>query len=362
MFSKALVVGAYQRKLEELAKYGDLELTAIVPPYWKEGKHRIELERCYTDGYELVVEDMILNGNFHLHFYPRLSSHLNRLRPHLVHIDEEPYNFATFHAMWLARRLGIRTLFFTWQNIHRRLPWPFRLMERYNLSNADYAIAGSKGASEVLVNKGFRGPIAVIPQFGVDPELYSPAGERQRSERFVVGYVGRMIESKGLISLIDAVAGLRGDWELRLVGEGPLRPRLEILVEKRGLVDRVVFVPYTASVEIPHRLRELDVLVLPSLTTPNWKEQFGRVLVEAMACEVAVVGSDSGEIPHVIGDAGLIFPEGNADALRQCLAALMDDEELRSRLAKSGRERVLALFTQAKVAEQTYEVYRSMVS
>ncbi len=143
MFSKALVVGAYQRKLEELAKYEDLELTVIVPPYWREGKHRIELERRYTKGYELVVENMPLNGNFHLHVYPHLSRYLNKLRPHVLHIDEEPYNLATLHAMWLARRQGIKTLFFTWQNIYRKLPLPFSLIERYNLNSADYAIAGS---------------------------------------------------------------------------------------------------------------------------------------------------------------------------------------------------------------------------
>ena len=71
------------------------------------------------------------------------------------------------------------------------------------------------------------------------------------------------------------------------------------------------------STEVPAVLRALDVLVLPSLTTPSWKEQFGRVLQEAMACAIPVVGSDSGEIPHVIGDAGLVTPEGDAAALRR---------------------------------------------
>ncbi|MBI2953592.1 MAG: glycosyltransferase family 4 protein [Chloroflexi bacterium] len=362
MFSKALVIGAYQRKLEELAKYEDVELTVMVPPYWKEGEHRIGLERRYTSGYQLVVENMTLNGSFHLHFYPRLAECFRNVRPHLVHIDEEPYNLATLHAMWLARRSGVKTVFFTWQNIYRRLPFPFNLIERYNLNVADCAIAGSKGAEEVLLKKEFRGPVAVIPQFGVDPELYSPNGGRQRSSRFVIGYVGRMIEAKGLITLIEAVVGLEGAWELRLIGEGPLRPRLEALTTNLGIAEQTTFVPYTPSVEIPSRLRELDVLVLPSLTTRSWKEQFGRVLVEAMACAVPVIGSDSGEIPNVIDDAGLVFPEGDVAALRQRLSMLMGDEALRLKLADIGRERVLASFTQAKVAEQTYEVYRNMVS
>ncbi len=101
----------------------------------------------------------------------------------------------------------------------------------------------------------------------------------------------------------------------------------------------------------------LDVLVLPSRTWSNWKEQFGRVLIEAMACEVPVVGSDSGEIPNVIGDAGLVFPEGDAPALAGCLQKLMDDTGLRVQLAECGLERVKANFTQAQIARRHLELY-----
>jgi glycosyltransferase involved in cell wall biosynthesis len=124
---------------------------------------------------------------------------------------------------------------------------------------------------------------------------------------------------------------------------------------------RVSFDAQIPSSQMPAYYRQLDVLVLPSRTRPNWKEQFGRVLVEAMACGVPVIGSDSGEIPHVIGDAGLIFPEGKADILRAHLSRLMGDPTLHADLARRGRERVLARFTQAQVAAQTYQVYRSVL-
>jgi glycosyltransferase involved in cell wall biosynthesis len=303
---------------------------------------------------------MMLNGNFHLHFYPCLARYIRELRPDVFHIDEEPYNFATFHAILLARRAGVKTVFFTWQNLLRRYPLPFRLIERYNLSVSDYGIAGSVGAMEVLRQKGYRRPVAVIPQVGVDPHIYSPDGSVARSGSFVIGYVGRLYEMKGLVSLVEAFAGLPSDAELHIIGEGPFRSGLEDLARKLGVFDRTVFVPYTPSPEMPQRLREFDVLVLPSLTTPNWKEQFGRVLVEAMACEVPVVGSDSGEIPHVIGDAGLIFPEGQEADLCQRLVMLMEDRDLRVKLGKLGRERVLARYTQARIAEDTYGVYRQM--
>ncbi len=358
MLSKALVVGAYQKKAEELARLPGVDLTVIVPPYWKEGRI-IQLERSHVSGYELAVTPMAFNGHFHLHYYPGLGKLLDRIRPDVFHVDEEPYNLATAHAVTLGKRRGAKALFFTWQNLYRWLPPPFRFIEQYNYRRADYALAGNRESVAVLRKKGFSGPIAVIPQFGVDPDIYSPQGHPAGG--FTIGYLGRFIASKGLASLLEAVAGLDGEWRLLLVGDGPMRPELEERVRSLGLEQRVEMRRAVPSGEVPKLMAELDVLVLPSLTTASWKEQFGRVLVEAMACEVPVVGSDSGEIPHVIGEGGLIFPEGEPTALRERLALLRADAGLRCALAQAGRARVLAHYTQAQVAADTYRVFQEML-
>lgn len=360
MISKACVVGAYQRKIEELAKLEDIELALIVPPYWLEKGRKIPLERLYTSGYELLVLPMALNGHFHLHFYPGLRKEVERFKPDIIHIDEEPYNLATFQAMRLAKKVGARALFFTWQNLLRRYPPPFSWMERYNLNNAAYAIAGNQEGKEVLRAKGYRGGVAVIPQFGVDPEIYKPNGHDKRERVFCIGYIGRLVEEKGVDLLLQALSDLPGEWRLRILGSGPQKGRLESLVQELGLIGRVAFDPPIPSPGMPDYYRGLDLLVLPSRTRSNWKEQFGRVLIEAMATGVPVVGSDSGEIPHVIGDAGLIFPEDDALAFREAIEEIMGDERLRQRLAQAGRERVLERYTQAQLALETYQVYQEM--
>jgi glycosyltransferase involved in cell wall biosynthesis len=107
---------------------------------------------------------------------------------------------------------------------------------------------------------------------------------------------------------------------------------------------------------------QMDTVVQPSLTRPNWKEQFNRVLVEAMACEVPAVCSTCGEMPNVIGDAGIVFPEGDVTALCDCIDGLMRDPSRRAELGARGRARVLEHFTQARVAEETYGVYRRMLA
>ncbi len=377
MLSKACVVGAYQRKLEELAALSGVELLVIVPPYWQEESRRIVLERLHTRGYRLEVEPIRFNGRFHIFHFPGLARHFRSFRPEVVHVDEEPYNLATLQALRLAAAVRARSLFFTWQNLHRRYPAPFRWMEQYSFDRVDCAIAGNAEAVEVLRRKGFQKPVKVIPQFGVDPDIFScqlsaisyqlSATSPQSSvlspqSSFRIGYVGRLVEQKGILDLLEAVAGIAGDYTLTLVGAGPLQGVVESRAAELGIADRLKIIPGVPSQEMPRILNGFDVLVLPSRTRSNWKEQFGRALVEAMACQIPVVGSDSGEIPNVIGDAGLLFPEGDVDTLRAQLEKLAASIELRRNLGERGRTRVLERFTQARVAEQTYQVYRTLLS
>lgn len=362
LVSKALVVGAYQRKAEEIARLG-VDLTVLAPPRWRDRRGAQEAEHLYTAGYCFRTIPIRLTGNFHLHYYPTLAQELAALRPDVLHMDEEPYNLATWLALRSAYKHGIPSLFFTWQNLYRRYPPPFRQMEQANYRIAQFAIAGNQEAADVLRRKGYGGQVAVIPQFGVDPNFYLPAPQTTVSAArspFHIGYVGGLLPEKGIDLLVHACARLSGDWRLTLVGEGEAAAQLQTLCAALGVSRRVEFAGRVKSNEMPHVYRGLDVLVLPSRTLPTWKEQFGRVLIEAMACGVAVVGSSSGEIPNVIGDAGVVFPEGDAGALAAALQWLTDHPDERRRLAAAGRQRVLDRFTMAHIAHETVRVYQKL--
>jgi glycosyltransferase involved in cell wall biosynthesis len=355
------VVAAYRRKLDEIAARPDVErLVVVTPPVWHEpGGRSLPLEPA--DGskrYELRIEPIRFNGSYHLFYWPALGRVLREVRPDLVHLDEEPYNVATAHGTWQARRAGARSLFFTWQNLLRHYPPPFNWFERGVFRHSAHAIAGSREALQVLRSKGYGGPASVIPQFGVDPDLFKPGALPTNDPPFI-GFIARLVEEKGIFVLLAALAGLAGAWRLHVVGSGPLERKARRRAAQLGLTERVTWEQGIPSTRVPELLRTFTVLVQPSLTRRHWKEQFGRAMMEAMACGIAVVGSASAEIPNVVGDAGLVVPEGDATALRDAIDRVLTQRELRAELGRRGRARVLDCYTNQRIAEQTVAAYHS---
>lgn len=362
IISKTFVADVYQRQLEWIARQPGVELTLITPTEWHSDDGRVlPFVPRHVEGYTVVPLPILFNGQYHFYVYRGLSQVLQRIRPDIVHIDEEPYNPAGGQAQRIADRIGARTIFVVLQNILRHYPFPYSALEQYDYRHTAYIIAVNAPSGDVVRQKGYRGPLSTFSVYGIDPDMYPPRQQRER-ETFVIGYVGRLVLYKGLGVLIEALSGLPENCQLRLLGSGPDEEELRRIAAERGVAERVVFAGAVSSSEVPREIGEMDVVVLPSLSRPNWKEQFGRVLIEAMACEVPVVGSDSGEIPYVIGDAGLVTPEGDMEALRAALLRLATQPDVRETLAHKGRERVLAHYTQEQVARKIVSVYHEALA
>ncbi|MGC8784183.1 MAG: glycosyltransferase [Armatimonadota bacterium] len=361
LFSKAATRAVYHRQYEQIATQPCVEdLMVVVPPYWREPHvGKIHLEAVTPRGYHLQVTPLRWNGHYHLYYAPCLPRLIRQFRPDLVHIDEEVYNFATYHAALAAQRAGAHAVAFCWQNIYRRYPPPFRWFEKALARKLSGVIAGNADAAQVLQQKGFRIPVGIIPQYGVDTELFTP-GDMPASPPFRIGYLGRLVPAKGIDVLLESLKSLPSDCEVWIAGEGDESPWRE-RAEQLGVAQRVHWLGAIPSTHVAGFLRQLHVLVLPSRTTPRWKEQFGRVLVEAMACGVPVIGSDSGEIPRVIGEGGLIFREGDAHHLAQQIRVLSEQTELRLELSQAARERAVRQFSMKKVAAEYVAFWESVM-
>jgi len=155
----------------------------------------------------------------------------------------------------------------------------------------------------------------------------------------IVGYVGRLVPEKGLHVLLAAMKRLPSRVECVIIGDGPMRAELELWSSLPELSGRIHMIDPVSPEDLVNYLNCMDALALPSLTAAHWKEQYGRIIAEAMSCGVPVVGSDSGAIPEVIGSAGIVVPEGDVAALSDALAVLLDSREQRRQLGALGRER-----------------------
>ena len=213
--------------------------------------------------------------------------------------------------------------------------------------------------------QGFRGSTSITPLVGLDRRYFYPRLTDPPTVALtppVVGYVGRMVPEKGVDILIQAVARMQVPVMLRLVGDGPEQARLQSLATVLGIGDRCEFVGTVPYDQVPDVLRSMKAFVLPSCTTTHWKEQFGRVLIEAMGCQIPVIGSHSGAIPEVICDSGFTFPEGDATALALLLDRMFSDVTVLRSTARRGYIRATTRYTAEQIAAETYSIWRNLLA
>lgn len=284
----------------------------------------------------------------------------------VVHAWEEPYIYAGYQIARALQGVRSRFVFRTAQNLVKRYPPPFNYFERQTLRRAQAWIAGGRLVFEAGIKRGFPKDRGRILTLSVDVDAFHPLGESERKgllrelglEPPVLGFLGRLSADKGLDVLMRAMELLPKDqsWSLLLLGSGPYKEKIEAWARAQGCQDRVC-VKLVKHDDAPRHVAVMDMLLAPSQTTRHWREQFGRMIVEAFASGVPVIGSDSGEIPFVIGDAGRVVPEHAPEAWARTIQELLQEPETRKILAQRGLERATQ-FSCASVAARFGEFYR----
>ena len=369
VIDKTAVLAANHERLSAIAACG-VELSVLSPRVWIEHGRRVAAEVKESADYRIFLGRTIFKGYYGRGMYlTGLGRALRKSRPDVVQLLEEPYSLFAMQVMRQCRLWAPRAkiLFYTWENIYRDFKYPSRIgrlyarVDRRMHRRAAGGVCATSQAERVLRLKGFEKPTAVVP-YGVGREFFA-AGEARDGEAlhepFTIGYLGRLLTMKGIEDLFAALSttDLR-DARLELWGAGDDAMRLEGKARLLGVHERCEFHPPAPPEEVPALLSRFDALVLPSRTTRGWSEQLGRVLVEAMAAGVPVVGADSGAIPEVLDDAGLLYPEGQVRALAQRLALVRDDAEGRAHLVAQGRGRAARRFAWARFAEDLVAFWR----
>lgn len=383
--SHTYIVDLNCEKLRQLSQLqDDIEVVVVVPSRWRPGgvQNKIIEPVAKTEGnFRIIpIENFSENNQGLLTFKPDIIKLLKQFQPDIIQVEQGVKSLAYAQLITLNNLLGLRAknVFFTWWNIPYKNKLPISLLEKYNLSNTHGLISGNQDGVNILRSHGYRNRATVLPQLGVDETLFAPHQQPELAQKFgidkdkfTIGFVGRFVPEKGILTLIKSLANLKDlSWQLLLLGRGDLKDQIEQTATETGIDERLTIVESVPHDEVPCYINLMDTLVLPSettdkfktLTAAGWKEQFGHVLIEAMASQVTVIGSDSGEIPNVIDDAGLIFPEGDVETLSHCLRQLIEKPHLNRELATKGYQRAITKYTNQALAKEQLNFYQELIN
>ena len=346
-------------------------MRVLTPERWYESFQEIDFVPESDIHCEEVPCPIRFSGYGSRFFYRRgIAQHFKEFQPDIIHLEEEAWSLNALQTIRLKRKYcpNSRFIFRTSLSIpskQRFGPLPVWI-EKQVFRETDIAFPLSANAGQILKQRGYEGAQIPFPN-GVDTSLFQKQDTGNigttlgLANNFVIGYVGRLIKMKGVDTLIEAAAMLEFPYRLLIVGQGEDSLKLRDIADAQKITEKIVWIDAVPPEEVPTYINCMDTLVLPSRTTTDWVEFFGRVLIEGMACEVPVIGSDSGEIPQVIGDAGLVFQEGDPTSLAEKISQLASDQELCQDLQRRGLERVQH-FTWETIAQRTYEVYQQLMT
>ena len=373
--SHACVTPLNQGFYADVERASGWEVSLVVPSSWRT-EYKPSTEASRWNGFKGALHALPVwkPGSVPLHIYKNnVIQLLRKEKPDAIYVHHEPYGLATFQFYMANRLTGSCPIgFYAAQNIAKTYPLPIRLAERAVFHASSFCFPVTRGALSVLQSRGYKGRADVLP-LAIDRTIYYPrkvwAQEQRKAsgvapDEFTIGYIGRFVEEKGIRTLLRSLALLQEQrWRCVLVGTGPDEGNLRALAKELHISERVLFPGYVPHEEAPGWMTLFDVLVLPSETRPHWKEQFGRVIIEANACGTPVIGSDSGEIPNVIKETGggITFPEGDSTALAAAVLLLMNDPAKRDALATYAEQVIDASYGQEHLASRFINVIADAV-
>ncbi len=352
------VLKSNRRYLEIIADNTDWEIHLIAPEFWYEPSFKKRF--LFEDSDDKIIKHTV-PAKFVRHpiFFKYKSSSIKRLskeiNPDVVFISNDPYAISSYQGVKYNKDKKI--IIYGIQNIHKFIPFPFSSIYRHNLRYCDYFLGCNKETLKINQTWGFKGPVDYLP-IGIERGNFKRRSGFKLNAPPVIGYVGRIEMIKGIKFLVEALNLLKMPLKFTLVGDGSLTGWVKSNINTDLIqLEFKSFIPHD---KISEEYNKFDILVVPSITVKRWKEQFGRVLVEGMACGLPVIGTDSGAIPDVLGDAGMIIKERAAEAIADAIKTLLSNEGKRFELIENGIKRVEKYFYWESVADKVVSVIEEL--
>ncbi len=290
----------------------------------------------------------------------------------LFHTADPHYYYSYQLARLRANNLIKKLIVTSWETI------PFNnegtrkkaAIKKFTQRFTDMFICYTEKARKALMTEGIDEDKIIVVRLGVDLNKFKVQNLKFKIEKkqTTILFVGRLVEEKGIMDLYEGYKKIQNskfktqnyNLNLKIVGDGYLKKKLRKKIN-RDRLNNFCSIEQKSYEEMPQVYRDSDVLVVPSKTTKTWEEQYGMVLIEAMASGLPIVAYDSGAISEVLGGVGLLVREGDVNELAKAIVQLIENKNLRIKLGKMGRERVEKEFDPKKTARKIGEIYRNIL-
>lgn len=379
---------AYERHLRMFDFFYDKEkLIFILPKIWKAKKGKIVVRPPENNDFKIVKT---FSPFYHSH-YPIIRGMLKGWMPFTGHIlrclakpgdvllsSAEPNLLTTYLYSRLAKRLKLKHVWLTWQNIPyqgRLSGWKLRLTEwflRKNMALSAGGLFGTRQAFDVhrrYLPSGF--PTAIIPQSGVDVDIFKPgisSGFRKKyglENKFIFLFAAVFDERKGVFTTIKAFNSVLPsitNAHLVMIGIGKLWEGAKRLAKELGIQDEITFIEWLPNSELGGIFASVDVLVHPSEPYKDWEEQYGWVLLQASSSGLPIIATDIGAIPEAVldGQSGILIPPKDVERLAEAMLKMFENPELRAEMGRNGRAHILRNFSHQVIAEKLEKFLNSI--
>ena len=366
-------------------------LIVVVPKKWKSTKgnkktvyppHINDINVISTPTFFFHSKYLFIRGQLK-GWMPLLWFILSRLsKPGDVFFSAyEPNLLVTYIYGLIAKSLGLKHVFFTWQNVSYRermsglklkfIEW---LLKR-NIQLSTAGVCGMQKAYEIHKNYFERyNPnikIAVFNQSGVDTDTFKPEAKNDFREKYgligkkVITYSATFTSRKGILQTIEAFKILSREItnaHLVIIGTGELESRVKQLTEESNIKNRVTLLPWQPLNDLAPIYAQSDIMVHPSVPFEGWEEQWGLLMLQAQACGTPVITSKTGSLEETVldGKTGILVEKSEPDDVYRAMKKILTDDNLRETMSKAGREYIIEHFSHRSTAERMEKFLNSL--
>lgn len=329
-------------------EYG-FDIVLVIPKSFQLGDNISIAEEKLNDDVN-TIEEKLVGKNPRSYFFKNTFKNIRRYKPEIIYVDNDPISVQVLLIGLWSKLYGIKLVCLTCENIEISLKQKLKtkslkkvLLALMKLSLAKltkhlvkHVFTINNSGTTIYASLGYKS-VSKIP-LGFDSSIFNINAKDRIAIRSklkidddtpIISYIGRITFEKGIHVLLKSLSMIKTyDWVFMLdefkSTKTSYHTQIKKLIKDFGLENKVIYID-AKHLEISKYMNAADLVIIPSISTEEWIEQYGRVAPEAMACGKLLIASDTGALPDLIGDSGILVKENDELQLKDAILSVLDN-------------------------------------